>query len=196
MSDYELMQWLALAGGVVVVGAGIYGFWRFSKKLDALWPETATKYGLVYEQSSTGSALTNSSSRQVLSGPAMRVESTREHVGRMKRTSTVISVPVANAPPGLSFDVARQRPPSSLHLVKTDDSRFDALRFVTSGQADATRALLSPAVRAALLKCPQWSLRVASAERALVVSFGDAPLDTESLHGPIELAKALAEVSS
>lgn len=60
MSEDEMMQWVGLAAGGVVVGVGIAGFVRFSKKLDAMWPDAAKKDGLTYSKAGEGSGLTNS----------------------------------------------------------------------------------------------------------------------------------------
>lgn len=81
MSEYEMMQWAGVAAGGVVVGFGIYGFVRFSRQLDAMWPDTAKKYGLTHTKTDEGSAFTNAKEHHVLSGPTLSVSSTREHVG-------------------------------------------------------------------------------------------------------------------
>lgn len=192
MSEYEMMQWAGLAAGGVVVGFGVYGFVRFSRQLDAMWPDTAKKYGLTYTKTNEGSALTNSKEHHALSGPALSVTSTRERIGRTTRTSTAVVATAATALPALTMEVSRYRPKATLHLVTTGDAKFDGLRFVTCEARDVAARLLTPAVRAALLSCQHWTLRVTLAQGQVVVSFGELPTSATDLHGPIDAALALA----
>lgn len=195
MSENELLQWAAIAGGGVVVGAGVFALVRFSRKLDALWPDTAKKYGLAYTKNGEGSAFTNSKEAHTLTGPSLTVISTREQVGNQRRTGTLIAAVSERVPAGLQLEISRTRPKASLHLVTTGDARFDGLRFVLSESAEQARALMTPEVRAWLLKCPQWTLRVATERGRVVLSFGDLVTDHADLEGPIEVALALARVT-
>lgn len=68
MSQTELFQWIALAGGGVVVLALVYGIFRWSRQQDAIFPETAKQYGLVFTQEGRGSAFTNSKRSKHLRG--------------------------------------------------------------------------------------------------------------------------------
>lgn len=192
MSENEMMQWAGLAAGGVVVGFGIYGFVRFSMKLDATWPDTAKKYGLTHTRTDEGSAFTNAKEHHVLSGPTLSVTSTRERIGRTTRTSTAVVATAATALPALTMEVSRHRPKATLHLVTTGDAKFDALRFVTCEARDAAAKLLTPTVRAALLTCQHWTLRVSLAQGQVVVSFGEMPTSAADLDGPIDAALALA----
>lgn len=192
MSEYEMMQWAGLAAGGVVVGFAVYGFVRFSRQLGAMWPDTAKKYGLVHTTTSDGGAMTNSKEQHTLSGPALSVSSTREHVGNTRRTSTVITAKATAALPEVTMEVSRTRPKATVHLVTTGDATFDGVRFVTCEARDAASRLLTPAARAALVRCQQWTLRVTSGPGQVVVSFGDLPTSATDLHGPIDAALALA----
>lgn len=194
VSEYEMMQWAGVAAGAGVVGAGIYAFVRFARKLDRVWPDTAAKYGLTYTKRDEGTALTNSKETHSLSGPAVQVTSTREHVGNQRRTSTVV---VAQGQvPRVQLEVSRNRPKATLHLVTTGDARFDAMRFVLSESKEQAKALLTPAVREALARCPQWTLRVTCDGGQVVVSFGELVTDEKELHGPIDVALAIAKGAS
>lgn len=190
MSNDELMQWAGLVAGAGVVGAAVAGFVRFLKRLDAVWPETAAKYGLSYTKDSQGNAFTNSKETHTLSGPGVRVESTREHSGNRRRASTVVAAK-GTVPAGLQLEVSRNRPKATLHLVTTGDAKFDALRFVLSESKEQAKALLTAPVRDALLRCPQWDLRVACDGNKVVVSFGALVTDQAELHGPLDVALAI-----
>ena len=192
MSEYEMMQWAGLAAGGVVVGAGIYGFVRFSKQLDAMWPDTAKKYGLTYTKTNEGSPWTNSKEHHALSGPSLSVSSTRERIGKTTRTSTAVVATAKASLPAMTMEVSRTRPKATLHLVTTGDAKFDGLRFVTCEARDVAARLLTPEVRAALLTCQHWTLRVTLAQGQVVVSFGQLPTSTDDLFGPIDAALALA----
>lgn len=187
-----MMQWAGIAAGAGVVGAGIYAFVRFGKKLDALWPDTAKKYGLTYAKAGEGNAFTNSKEQHTLSGPTLQVISTREHVGNTRRTGTVVVAKAPAAPKGVQLEVSRNRPKATLHLVASGDQRFDNLRFVTSEAKEQVKALLTPPVREALLRCPQWTLRVTCDGGQVTVSFGDLITDEKELHGAIDVALAIA----
>ncbi|MBL8920319.1 MAG: hypothetical protein JNJ54_15740 [Myxococcaceae bacterium] len=191
MSEYEMMQWAGLAAGAGVVGAGIYGLVRFFRKLDAIWPDTAAKYGLSFEKKHEGSALGNSTEVLSLRGPTLEVLSMREQLGNRRRTSTVVTAKGAT-PGGTLLEVSRNRPKAAFHLVTTGDAKFDNLRFVLSESKDRAKALLTPPVREALLRCRQWELRIACDGSQVMVSFGDLVTDHAALSGPIDVALAVA----
>lgn len=192
LSEYEMMQWAGLAAGAGVVGAGIYAFARFAKKLDAIWPDTAAKYGLTYEKKNEGSALGASKETHALLGPSLQVVATREQSGNRHRTSCVV-VAKGQVPKGVQLEVSRNRPKATLHLVTTGDAKFDALRFVLSETKEQAKALLTPPVREALARCPQWTLLVTCDGAQVVVSFGDLVTDHKGLEGPIDVALAIAK---
>ena len=90
------------------------------------------------------------------------------------------------------MEVSRYRPKATLHLVTTGDAKFDTLRFVTCEARDTAARLLTPPVRAALLSCQHWTLRVTLAQGQVVVSFGQMPTSAADLQGPIDAALTLA----
>ena len=83
-----------------------------------------------------------------------------------------------------------------MHLVPTGDPQFDGQRWVTSDTPAAVRVLLTPAVRTALLRCPQQELRLVVDSGHLVLSFGDTPSNQAELHGPMEAVLALARTNA
>jgi hypothetical protein len=56
----------------------------------------------------------------------------------------------------------------------------------------AVRALLTPAVRTALLRCPQQELRLVVDRGHFVLSFGDTPANQAELQSPVDAVLALA----
>lgn len=195
MSNDELMQWAGVIAGAGVVGAAAYGFVRFARQLDTLWPETAARYGLTHTRTKEGGALTGSKQTDTLSGPTLSVVSTHEQVGNTRRRGTVV-VAKGKALAPMRCEVSRTRPKATLHLVTTGDAKFDAMRFVLSESKEQVKALLTPQVRAALLRCPQWTLHVACDGAQVVVSFGEVVTTTAELAGPIDVALAMTGAPS
>lgn len=192
MSTYELQQWLGLAAGGGVAVAVLVGLVRMVRRMNALWPNAAARFGLTLTSTNEGSVMTGPKYVTRLSGPTLNVLSVIEHVGRTRRTSTAITALAPAAPRGVIFTISRQRPASALHLVPTGDATFDRLRFITSDAGEAVARLMSPAAREAAQRCPQHELRVHCDGGAVVVSFGPTPLDVDAVERPIELALALA----
>ena len=126
-------------------------------------------------------------------GPSLSVVSMREQIGRTRRRSNVITARSVTWPSPARFDVESTRPAASFHLVTTGDAAFDARRFVTSESKAAVQAVLTPTVRAALLQCPQHTLRITCEGQQVVVSFGELVTDAKELTGAIDLALALAK---
>lgn len=193
MSENELMQWAALgAGGVVAAGVG-YALVRFVKQQNAIWPDAAAKYGLKHSTKSESIPLGNSRDFDLLDGPSLSVVSMREQIGRTRRRSTVITARSAPWPSPVRFDVELMRPKATFHLVSTGDAAFDARRFITSEAKAAVQAVLTPAVRTALLACPHSTLRIACDGAQVVVSFGELVTDAKQLTGAIDVALAIAK---
>jgi hypothetical protein len=193
MSENELLQWVGVGVGGVVGGAVLYGLVRFVKQQNAIWPDAATKYGLKHTQKSESIPLGNSRHFELLEGPALGVVSMNESIGRTRRRSTVITARSAPWPAPVRFDVETTRPAATFHLVSTGDPAFDARRFITSDSKAAVQAVLTPAVRAALLQCPQHTLRIHCEGPQVVVSFGQLVTDARELTGTIDLALALSK---
>lgn len=193
MSENELMQWAALGAGGVVGGGVIFAIARFVKQQNAIWPDAAAKYGLTYSKKSESIPLGNSRDFDLLDGPLLSVVSMREQIGRTRRRSNVITARSVAWPSPARFDVESTRPAASFHLVTTGDAAFDARRFVTSESKAAVQAVLTPTVRAALLQCPQHTLRITCEGQQVVVSFGELVTDAKELTGAIDLALALAK---
>lgn len=187
------MQWAAVGAGTLAGGGVIYALVRFVKQQNAIWPDAAAKYGLTYSKKSESIPLGNSRDFDLLDGPALWVVSMREQIGRTRRRSNVVTARSAPWPNAVRFDVESTRPAASFHLVTTGDAAFDARRFITSESKAAVQAVLTPAVRAALLQCPQHALRITCEGQQVVVSFGELVTDAKELTGAIDLALALAK---
>ena len=106
---------------------------------------------------------------------------------------------VASPAPGLhpcTINISHRRPAADVHLVPTGDPQFDGQRWVTSDAPAAVRVLLTPAVRTALLRCPQQDLRLVIDSGHLVLSFGGTPSNQPELHGPIDAVLALVRFNA
>lgn len=193
MSENELMQWAALGAGGLVGAGALYGIVRFVKQQNALWPEVAAKYGLTYSKKSESIPLGNSRDFDLLDGAALSVVSMREQIGRTRRRSTVVTARSAPWPAPARFEVEATKPAATFHLVSTGDAAFDARRFITSESKAAVQVVFTPAVRAALLSCPQASLRIVCEGAQVVVSFGELVTDQQQLSGAIDVALAITK---
>lgn len=188
-----MMQWaLVAAGGVAGCGV-IYGVVRWTKQMNAIWPDAAAKYGLTYSKKSESIPLGNSRDFNLLDGPSLSVVSMEERVGRTRRRSTVITARSATGLSPVRFEVVTARPAATFHLVSTGDATFDARRFILSEAKTAVQAVLTPAVRTALLGCPHSTLRIACDGAQVVVSFGELVTDAKQLTGAIDVALAIAK---
>lgn len=196
MSETEWLQWGALAVAGVVAVALMYGIFRWSKQLGAIFPETAKKYGLAHSREKQGNVFTNTKRSDhlqgVVQGVPIHAASSYETRGRLtiKATWAATRPPARLAP--CTINVSRQRPAESVHLVPSGDARLDAQRFLTSDSPDGVRLALTPEVRAALLHCPLPELRIVVDREHLVVSFPGTPSNQAELHGLIDIALALA----
>lgn len=192
---------LLLAGfGAAVVALLAYLIFRWSRKLDAIFPDLAKEYGLEFARESKGSAFTNVKQSQILRGVAqgvpLQVVATYETRGRMRMRSTWIAIPAPSGVTPCTINLQRQRPAAEVHLVRSGDAAFDAQWWVTSDAPGAVRALLTPAARAQLQACPQSELRVVVEGGHLVLSIADTPSNRAELQGPIRLALALARTTA
>lgn len=195
MSQTELLQWAALIVAGAVVVALIYGIFRWSRKQDAIFPDTAKQYGLAFTQEGQGSAFTNSKRSKhlqgVVQGVPIHAASSYETRGRLTiKTSWVATLRPARLAP-CTINVTRQRPATSIHLVPIGDARFDAQRFLTSDSPDAVRRALTAAVQDALLRCPLRELRIVVDPERVVVSFAGTPSSPVELQALIDIALAL-----
>jgi hypothetical protein len=119
------------------------------------------------------------------------VVSTYQTRGRTKMRSTLVASPAPGVPP-CTINISQRKPAADVHLVPTGDPQFDGRRWVTSDAPAAVRALLTPAVRTALLRCPQPDLRLVVDRGHFVLSFGDTPANQAELHSPVDAVLALA----
>lgn len=195
MSDYELMQWLALgAGGVVFLGV-VYGLYRFFSAMGAIFPDTAKHYGLAYTRDKSSGFTGNKEVEKLegsVDGIALRVESTYETRGRMRMRGTWLAT---RAPAGwtpCTVNLSRTPPAAKVHLVPTGDAAFDQRWFATCENPGMVRAMLGPEVRVALLRCPQREFRIVVDGGSLVLSFPGTPDNQAELRGAIDALLALA----
>jgi hypothetical protein len=188
--------------GSLLVGAiaavflvAVYVIVRWSRKVDAVFPEAARKYGVSFTREKRGGFLRNvlDSSRLtgVVNGTPLEVVSTYQTRGRMRMRSTLVASPAPGLPP-CTINISHRRPAADVHLVPTGDPQFDGQRWVTSDAPTAVRVLLTPAVRTALLRCPQQELRLVVDRGHFALSFGDTPSNQAELQGPVDAVLALA----
>lgn len=192
MSQYELMQWLGLGAGAIVFALIVRAIVRFVRALGRIWPDTAAKHGLTFVEEKDAKD-GRSIERQVLTGPSLSVVSSREQYFNQRTTSTRVVAKAPRLTASCVFDLSRQRPEATLHLVTTGDAKFDALRFVTTEFKEPARALLTEPVRAALLSCPLHGLRVSCRPGEVTVSFGQLVTGIEEVEGAIQVALAIAK---
>lgn len=193
MSENELLQWAGVGAGVIAGGGVIYGFIRFVQKTNAIWPDAAKQYGLTYSKKKESIPLGNSRHFELLDGPSLSVVSMDESIGRRRRRSTVLRAPSRPWPTPVTFEVERSKPAATFHLVTTGDPAFDNRRFITSDAKATVLAVLTPAVRNALLQTEQFTLRITCEGEQVVVSFGQMVLSAKELTGVIDLTLALAK---
>ena len=196
MSETEWLQTGALAAGAVAVSGAIYAVARWMRKVDALFPEAAKKYGLTFTPEQRGSAFTNVVQswrlRGVANGTPLEVIATYETRGRSRMRSTLVATQAPAGLPPCTMNILRQPPAAKMHLVPTGDAQFDSQRWVTSDAPAVVRAVLTPAVRTELLRCPQSELRLVVTEGHLVLSFPNTPVNEVELHGPMDVVLAAA----
>lgn len=193
MRGEELL--LLVVGGTVVALLALL-IVRWSRKLDAIFPDLAKEYGLEYTREKQGSAFTNVKQSDILRGVAqgtpLQVVATYETRGRMRMRSSWIAVPAPAGVAPCTINLQRKRPAADIHLVRSGDAAFDAQWWVTSDAPAAVRALLAPAVRAELRECPQAELRLVVQGGHLVLSFPGTPSNRAELQAPVKVALALA----
>lgn len=196
MSETEWLQLGALGGGALVFAAVVYALIRWFRQQGAIFPDAAKHYGLAYSRDKQGSAFTNLRESEqlqgVVDGTPLQAVATYETRGRMRMRSTWIATPALLGWPRGTVNVLRAPPKAKVHLVPSGDAAFDARRWVTSDAPGLARALLTPAVRTALLQCPQAEIRLVVDNANLVLSFGGTPSNKAELHGPIDAVLALA----
>jgi hypothetical protein len=197
MSTYELLQWLGLGAGALVVLAIVIGAVKLSRATDAIWPNAATKYGLTFEQQKTGNVLTAQRSLLSLTGTAhqvpLRVVSTRELVGQTRRTSTAFYArSLYPAPHRFSLQITRGTGGPAHHVIPTGDPAFDRAVRLRSDSPELTRALANPNVRGAILALPMNDVGLAYDNGELCLSFGQQPFRQAELDAPLDLVLTLA----
>lgn len=194
------MDWLRLGVGIIVFAPLLYLLVRWWRKESAIFPETAKKYGLAHAREGRGSLFGNTRQASKLQGTVrgvpLQVAATYETRGRMRMRGTWIATraPVGLAP--CTINVSRTPPAATVHLVPSGEAQFDARRWVTSDAPAAVRALLTPAARVELLKCPQAEIRLVVDGEHLVLSFPGNPSSQEELHRPMDAVLAMVGVQA
>ncbi len=200
MTETEWLQMGALAAGGLAVAGMVYAIVRWLRKVDAVFPEAAKKYGLTFTREQRGSAFTNvaqsSRLRGVANGTPIEVISTYETRGRLRIRSTLVASRAPAGLPACTLNILRRPPAATVHLVPTGDAQFDTRRWVTSDVPAVVRAVLTPAVRTELLRCPQPELRLVVTGGDLVLSFPDTPVNEAELHGPMDVVLAVARMKA
>ncbi|HEY3517672.1 MAG TPA: hypothetical protein VGL98_11550 [Gammaproteobacteria bacterium] len=189
------LEWLQLAGiGAVALGV-LYVIVRWMLKESAMFPETAKKYGITFTHEKQGGLLSNVSDVRRLRGVAMgtpiEVVATYQTRGRMRMRSTVLASPALAGLPACTMNILRQPPAANVHLVPTGDAQFDAKRWVTSDTPAAVRAVITPAARTALLRCPHDELRLVIKDGHFILGLPGTPMNQAELHGLIDAVLAL-----
>lgn len=196
MSTYELLQWLGLGVAALVVIGLVIGAVKLARATDAIWPNCATRYGLTFERTHTGNALTAQRSVNSLTGAVhgvpLRAVSTRELVGHTRSLSTAVYArSLFPAPHRFSLRITRGTHSHHPHVVATGDPNFDRQVSLFSDAPDLARALANPAVRAAILKLPMNEVALSYDNGELCLSYGGYPSRQAELEAPIDLAVAL-----
>jgi hypothetical protein len=197
MSTYELLQWLGLGAGGLLVLAIVIGAVKLSRATDAIWPNAATKYGLTFEQQKAGNALTAQRSLLSLTGTVhqvpLRVVSTRELVGQTKRTSTAFYArSLYPAPHRFSLRIRRGSTGHPHHVVTIGDHAFDRAVRLESDSPELTRALANPTVRGAILALPMNDVGLSYDNGELCLSYGQQPFRQAEIDAPLDLVLTLA----
>lgn len=196
MSKYELQQIAGLVAGSLVLLGIIVSVVRWSRAIDAIFPDAATKYGLTYARKSVGSYFTGKGEHLSLRGQTQGVTfdvlARRERTGRYRRQSTTITAAVTLPVTPCTMTLSRARSLHPMHLVSTGDTWFDTVRFVTCDAPETVRMVLTPLVREALLKCPQDELRLTITGDQVVMSWTALPMTAVELQAPIDVVLALA----
>lgn len=191
------IEWLQVGAGVFALASIVVAFVRWSRKLDAIFPEAARHYGLAFTQDKQGSAFTNvRQSRKLLGavrGKPLQVVSTYETRGRLRMRGTWIATRAPSGLPACAINISRRPPAADVHLVSSGNARFDAQRWITSDAGAVAQALFAPSVREAVLRCPQDEIRLVVQGEQLVLSFPDTPSNQAELHGPIDVVLAITE---
>ncbi len=198
-STYELQQLTGLvAGGLVLLGIVVAAV-RWSRAIDAIFPDAARVYRLTYARRTVGSFFTGRGEHLTLHGEIegvpIDVLAHMERRGRYRITGTTITATVHFPVRISTLTVSWTRPLHPMHLVSTGDAWFDSLRHVTCDAPDTARVVLTPAVRAALLTCPQRDVRLTVGGDAVVLSWGTQPATALELRAPLDLMLALVALS-
>lgn len=192
---FEYLLAIAPFAALLALAVVVFAIVRWSRKLDAVFPDAATKYGLTFTREKRGNWLSNvlhsSQLRGVVNGTPIEVVSTYQTRGRMRMRSTVVASPAPAGLPACTINISSRPPAARMHLVPTGDARFDSLRFVTSDAPACVRALLTDKTRACLLRCKQPELRLVVNDGQLVLSFPDTPSSEAELHGPLDVLLAI-----
>jgi hypothetical protein len=196
MSTYELLQWLGLGAGALVLVVIVASAIKLSRATDAVWPNCATRYGLTFDQQNEGSALTSQRRVKSLTGAVqnvpLRVISTWSMVGNTRTTSTAFYArSLYPAPHRFSLQITRGAGGPQHHLVPTGDPNFDRVISLRSDSPALSRALMNSAVQAALLKLPMNQVGLSYDNGELCLSYGGQPLKPAELQAPIDALVAL-----
>lgn len=196
MSEYELQQWAGLAAGGVVLLGVVVSMVRWSRRIDAIFPDAAKKYGLAAARRGVGSYFTGRGEHLSLQGETQGVRldvlARRESRGRYRTRSTTVTAAIHVPVTACTITVSRACPLHPMHLVPTGDASFDSQRFVSCDAPQTMRAMLTPPVRAALLICPQNELRLTVTGEQVALSWAELPYTALELQAPIDVVLAMA----
>lgn len=196
-----MMQWAGIAAGSIVFLGIVGGFVRFSRKLDAIWPDTAKQFGLAFKDRDEGNVFTSRAETQrsvegVASGVALRAFEFHERVGGSTRTGTRV-LGRALVPTERQFTFQLERNAANgprFHVVDTGDPAFDRTVVLKSESPDAVRALLDPAVRTAMLWLTMPAASVSYDRGELCLAYAGTPSSREELERAIRFVIAAASV--
>lgn len=200
MDVTELLPSGMLLFDVLVIAAALYGIVYWWRRNKAIFPAAASKYGLTFAHESrrweaTGMTYVDRL-RGTVNGAPLEVESTYKTQGRLRARRTVIASRAPVRLPACTINVSRRRPVATVHLVPTGDAHFDAQRALTCDRPTVVRDLLTPAVRAALLACPQPELQLVLDGERVDLVFPNTPFSQAELQGPIDVVLAIAQAGT
>ena len=196
----ESEEWLQLLGIAVAVAIPVALIVRWVRKLNAIFPDVARIYGLLYTQDKERDLLGNVKQAQKLSGSVqglpLQVAATYETRGRLRIKGTWVATRAPAGLPPCTLNLQRTRPAQDLHLVKTGDAAFDARWYLSTDTPQAVAALIHQTAHAELRECTLSELRVVVDGPHLVLSFPGTPSSRDELHAPIKIALAMAKAGA
>ncbi|HSC86061.1 MAG TPA: hypothetical protein VLC09_02275, partial [Polyangiaceae bacterium] len=193
----ETLQLLGMiAGAVVLVTLGI-AVARFFNSTNGIWSACAARFGLTFEERTDGTEPAQRFTKSLtgeIDGVHVQVSYAKREVDGARIRSTHVQVKALAPQAVRAAAVLRRGKGKGDLVVSTGDAAFDAIFALSSGTPELVRGLLTPPVRAALLRFPQVELGIVYDQGDITLSYADEPERQDDLDAPISAAVALAQV--